>query len=397
MSDSDRVLSPALLAANQNLHTRREQHREEQGDVMEETVQTAVSPITPTAIATLPPHLGWESVPATAVIRNAHARKSKQPITQTAVTEPIKIETAVSTPKPQPSTVKLYPSIGLGMLRQEQAAPGRVWLLARHLDREGSGKLRIAVLRETLTIPTAPLRICGWRQLRNLLRQGDGIFWHRDKTHIWLYSAAKAAHALDVTRLSGHPVSVPLSALTGGIGDVRAHLYAAFHSGRVNKNERDGVAVMPIARETLTAVSSISPVTQRKYEAQTNVNVQHNFAIGEAANKENVEARAWQHGGSAFILKDTRGQHGSKGKKYIAWQLPNTYGNTHQQRPLGRQKRINRELKDLVMKGMPGNVEETNDTQMQKRYYANGKAATMDSYWFRKKGGNGRYAIWHTM
>ncbi len=395
MSDLDRLLSSALREANRLLLERRKQQSQRKRKT---DAKPAVSPSHPSAtIADLPAHLGWGSAAATAVLRRAHTRLNKRGITPTAVPQPIPIETAVSTSTTLPSTVKLYPDIGLGILRQEQAASGRIWLLARHLDTSGSGKLRIADLREAITDHSAPLHICGWRQLRNLLRQGDGVFWHRDKTHLWLHSAVKTASALEVSRLNGRPVHLPISALTGSIGDIRAHLYAAFHSGRVKEGGGAEAAPKPIARETLTKLSGIGAVTQRSYEQKTKISVRHNYAIGERASKENQEARAWKHGGAAFIVQDTHGQHGRKGEEYVAWQLPNSYSSTHQQRPLGRQKRINRQLKDLVMKGMPGNVDQTSERQMPKLYYANGKAATTNSYWFRKSGGNGRYALWHTM
>ncbi len=395
MRDLDRLLSPALREANLLLLERRKQQSQKERKT---DAEPAVSSSRPSAtIADLPAHLGWGSTAATAVLRRAHTLQNRCAITPTAVPEPIYVATAVSTAIPLPSTVKLYPDIGLGILRQEQAASGRIWLLARHLDTSGSGKFRIAALREAITKRSAPLHICGWRHLRNLFRQGDGVFWHRDKTHLWLHSAVKTASALGVSRLNGRPVHLPISALTGSISDVRAHLYAAFHSGRVKAGGGNGAAPKPIARETLTKLAGIGAVTQRSYEQKTKISVRHNYAIGERANEEIREARAWKHGGAAFIVKDTHGQHGRKGEEYIAWQLPNSYGSTHQQRPLGRQKRINRQLKDLVMKGMPGNVDQTSGPQMPKLYYANGKAATTDSYWFRKSGGNGRYALWHTV
>ncbi|MBK9051459.1 MAG: hypothetical protein IPL78_11245 [Chloroflexi bacterium] len=55
--------------------------------------------------------------------------------------------------------------------------------------------------------------------------------------------------------------------------------------------------------------------------------------------------------------------------------MPNSYLGQHQHQPKGRQKRINRELKDLVMQGMPGNVEERAETHPEKRYYPHGKEA----------------------
>ncbi len=66
------------------------------------------------------------------------------------------------------------------MLRQEQTAAGRLWLLLRHMDVDGRGVLRVVNLRETLTTPKTRHRLCGWRQLRNLLRQGEGLYWQRD-------------------------------------------------------------------------------------------------------------------------------------------------------------------------------------------------------------------------
>lgn len=38
-----------------------------------------------------------------------------------------------------PDWVKLYPAIGLGMLKQEVTSPGRVWVFLRHLNTNGQG------------------------------------------------------------------------------------------------------------------------------------------------------------------------------------------------------------------------------------------------------------------
>jgi hypothetical protein len=44
--------------------------------------------------------------------------------------------------------------------------------------------------------------------------------------------------------------------------------------------------------------------SQRAYEQQTGVEVQANFAVGEAATEENQENRAWKQGQALFELKD---------------------------------------------------------------------------------------------
>jgi len=305
--------------------------------------------------------------------------------------------------------VKLYPDIGLGMLREGQTAPGRLWLLLQHLDPVGCGTLRIDIIVQTLTPKPTALHLCGKRQLRNLLRAGEGIFWVVDRERVWLRSAAKVAAHLGVTRLTGKPVSLPLSALLHGIGDFRAHLYAAFHSGRT-KETPQGRQAMPLARATLANLSGVGASSQRSYETRVGLTVQANYAIGDGLTAVKAEKRAWQQGTAVFQLRDYHGQQGQPGRCYLAWQLPNSYVGPHPRRPKGRQKRINRALKDLVTKGTPGNIEETGEAQptnRSKRYYALARDAVRVAsrkpgrqvYW-RETGvkgrsdGNGRFTFW---
>lgn len=244
--------------------------------------------------------------------------------------------------------------------------------------------------------------MCGWRQLRNLLRQGEGIFWHRDKERIWLHSLAKTAKALGVTRLTGKPVKMPVSALTGTIGDTRAHLYAAFHSSHTaDKNTNS-----PISRHTLAILSGVGATSQRHYEAKTKVRAQANYAVGDVcqgADDEKGKERAWQVGRALFRLRDINGRHGKAGRMYWAWRLPNSYAGPHQKAPKGRQRRVNRELRDLVMQGMPGNGGETvtRQTVSQRRYFENGHQAAKvwnrqpSALYWRALAGNGRAGWWY--
>ena len=134
--------------------------------------------------------------------------------------------------------------------------------------------------------------------------------------------------------------------------------------------------------------------------------MQANFAVGERATREDLENRAWQQGRALFELKDYRGYQGRKGETYLAWQLPNSYIGEHSHRPKGRQKRINRKLKGLVMKGMPGNVERTSETpKPNKIYYPNGKLAAKaygrdphrERFWRRHRTRSGHYTIWQVL
>ena len=429
------VPSAVLLAANERLKLLRATHLTTcqvlQWDRQPACQDRQSSPITPTPDApaalseTLPVHLGWGSAALTAVLRRQaqSVANGNVPHTivafdrlQAAVKDNAVVNTCCDsqldhlaanqqTDAKRPSHhnwARLYPDIGLGMLRRELTAPGRLWLMCHHLDPEGRGVLRVDILREQLTQKTSANYLCGKRQLRNLLRAGEGVFWTRDKRErLWLHSAGRVAAALGVERLTGRPVALPLSALLSGIAEFRAHLYAAFHSGRA----KDGEAGMPIARDTLATLSGVGGSSQRAYEARLRLRPQVNYAVGEVADPTKEEERAWKQGEALFTLKDYRGEQGKQGRSYLAWQLPNSYRGQHQRRPKGRQKRINRQLKDLVMKGMPGNEERAAETyKPEKRYYPNGRSASQsrglhiaeERYW-RREGDNGRPAIWHPL
>lgn len=364
-------------------------------------------------IAALPAHLGWHSPAVTDAARADWRRRAtngprgKDGLPDEEIDSlPILAEGDDNSTSDGPfqagclPTVKVYPDIALGMLRQGEAASGRIWLLLRYLDQEGRGWLRIDIAKHKLTTKTSQLRVCGWRQLRKLLNRGEGIFWTRDNDRIWLRSVAKVAAALEVERLTGKPVATPVAGLLQGIGDVRAHLYASFHSGRV-KESAPGPGGMPVARATLERVTNASRRSQLAYEQRAGIKVQHNFAVGERDSLAQAQQRAWQRGHALFKLKDYHGQHGRKGDDYLAWQIPNSYSGCHRQLPKGRQRRINRELADLFVREMTGNSKQA----YEKRYFANGKLAAeiynrdpgRDLYWPGPKTTAGRHRVWQVI
>ena len=244
-------------------------------------------------------------------------------------------------------------------MRRKKAAAGRVWLLLRAADVAGRGALDERAAARLLTGEGSPLRICGRRQLDNLLRAGEGLFWERRAGVVWLRSAARVAAGLGVARLGGSPVAVPLSALTGSIGGVRAHLYASFHSGRQRTDLRTGRPQPrgPIARATLTELSAASPNSQRAYERRARVSRRTAVALGPLAGAVDEHEVAWRRGRALFHYRDIKGRHGRPGAVYLAWQLPNEYTGPHATLPRGRQKRLNRALADLFLDGMTGNGE----------------------------------------
>ena len=308
-------------------------------------------------IDSLPFHLGWGSASVTAVFRTTQTRREQ--LKATADTShwinrlqdntqldfhPLKN----SKPTPDyPKTIKIHHDLAITMLKQNLAAPGRIWLLLRLIDQQGRGWISINEAKHRLTNDASELRVCGWRQLRNLLAKGKGIFWIRDRERIWLHGVARAACALGLTRLSGMPVQLPVAALINSIGETKAHFYASLHSGRRKNN--------PISRATLEESTRVSKRTQLRYETITGIQKTRNVAIGERLNKESLEERAWKHGRSIFKFTDYKGMQGKPQRNYIAWRLPNSYRGSHELAPKGRLRKINQELKDLVNKRAQGN------------------------------------------
>jgi hypothetical protein len=268
-------------------------------------------------------------------------------------------------------------------------------LLLRYLDDNGRGWLHLETVKTWLTAPSSPWRVCGWRQLRNLLNQGEGNFWVRAHGRIWLRSVANVAVALQLPRLTLRPVELPVTVLTESIGQVRAQLYASFHSSRmIRTNEARPCA--PIARATIADQTCVQPRTQRRYEKSARVRVKHHFAVGSQIGSEMGENIAWQHGSATFRLNDKKGRQGKIGQSYLAWQLPNSYTGPHPAQPQGQQKRINQVLSDLFMQGMTGNGQ----GRLEKRFYGHGRAAAAaysrgvdhDIYWY-----DGRVQVWHCL
>ena len=306
-----------------------------------------------------------------------------------------KIENAPKSPPIKTTnTVAVYPSLLLAMLKQDQAAAGRVYLLLRHLDTAGRGWLPVEEIREQLTRKGSPLKMMGWRRLRQIFHQGEGVFWERDtKGRIWLRSALKIALELDCHRLRGKRVELPVKTLLGGIGTVRAHFYASFHSGRSKNN--------PISRDTLESITGLSPRTQREYDRIAKVERQQNIAVGPKYTKITAEEQYWQRGRAVFTFVDSQGKQGPKNQQYLAWRLPNSYKAPHQQRSKGRQKKINQQLGRLVDNG----VQATIQPEVDKLFWADGAAAgkaysrdqEQDAYWPRGKAQRRPSVIWYVL
>jgi len=407
--------SPDLLAANERLLAlRRVLGRVDSPDQPEEDVPGVTCPdaadaapapvpclsdeLLPALINRLPAHLGWESAAVTTHLRQGHlyqtANTGEQPPTigghqsmldegvVTAVRALESEENQLSLPIPNSalatphSALSLPPALVLALLQQGRVAEGRLWLLLRVYDTDGRGWWTRTDVKAVFTEASSPACFCSPRYLRQLLALGEGLFWRQDASgKVWLRGQAKVAASLGLRRLPGRAVELPTSVLLGPIGDLRAHLYAAFHSSR-------GETSAPISRESLRDLSGASPRTQQAYEKRAKVRVQPCLAVGgvagtATASSAALQEYAWQHGRAAFTFHDRRGRHGRPGQTMPARRLPNRFAGPH---PTGRRsRRLNRRLAGLCHQGDAGNGRgggcADERRAAKRRYYPDGGAA----------------------
>lgn len=398
-------MTSSLEEANrrlQDLQMARRQQRIEQGLPHDVTLIDQGQPdrtAVPAIVESLPAHLGWESDAVTRALRQAQQRRQIAPNflpPHKQLNPPVNPAKSAQSGPIAPVQVVLYPDLAAAILRQNMDAPGRVYFLLRAYDagKNGRGWLPLTDTRSLLTGKESPLKIVSRRQLHNLLAAGEGVFWTQNNGAVWLKSPAKVAAALGVHALRGRAVSVDPSRLTGHVADARAQLYAAYLSGRPHND-------MPIARETLTAVTGVDERTQKAYEQRAGIAATSNFCIGERLASDDAQAQAWAHRGQgAFKLTDKKGKQGTPGQTYLAWQMPNSY-QTKQQKPCprGKQRRVNRELKVLLYKTAAGNS--SSPENHQRHYYPNGGDAARaygrnhePVYW--QRGGKG-LKVWHEL
>ncbi len=155
-----------------------------------------------------------------------------------------------------PATVRVYGALSEAALRQGVTSELVVWLVASELKQSPSMN---CVNRRSLA---AALRECGISKssgyTRQLLRQGNGVFWHLSKRSVFLIGADKVADALDV----------------GPGGRWRQEIAIADLIGRANRRGvLFGAAVRndkPIAQATLQELTGVSARSQRRYRSKSN-------------------------------------------------------------------------------------------------------------------------------
>lgn len=381
-------VSPALLAAQKRL----EAIRKRQGITPTPAAERPALPVSgeqPDRAAAL----AWGQA---ALLRRREAERERQGRMASheesgqGAAAPAPAPTAAALPTPAP-TIRTYPSLNTAMIAANVAPVGRVWYLLRYLDRDGRGWLPVDAAREALT-RGGPLHLCTWRNLRKILARGEGQFWQRDEQdRLFLLGPARVAATLNVERLRGRPVLLPVATLAGDLAALRAALFASYHAGRR--------AQQPVTRRTMEQLTGVPARTQRHYDRLARTRRKRNICIGGQREQAYKQESAWQHGRGSFAFVDHHGRRGKPGRAYMAWQLPNSYQSPLEATKKGRQRRHNRSL-DLVHKGALGN-----GGGVTRLFYHSGAAAGRafnrhggdhDAY-FRGQETRGGAVLWHVL
>ena len=272
------------------------------------------------------------------------------------------------------------------MQERRQERIGQLWLLMRHLDEPGSGRLSYDAIYETNYTSRA--------NLRRVIRAGiaAGYFW-RDGERLAYASEARICAMLGIERVKGWAVLIPLAQLhEPNIVNLRALFLDAYHSGR-----GDGFA-NPIARGGwrrnvgIKRSTGRTRPTQRRYERRRGIGVRANFEdLGEYT-PDNLDQQL-KDGYPAFVMK-------MKGGARIVQRLSNAYAGTLQTVKRGR-----RWLNQRITQLMDGNdhlckhrlatvdsIRRYCDTEKRACKAADGVGVPV--YYWRGHTPNGRYVLW---
>jgi len=248
-----------------------------------------------------------------------------------------------------PRTITAYPTL-LNAIHKSQMIPaGRVYLLLRAYDQEGRGIVRIDDIRRLLTAKGSRWRCLGWRRLRQILRDGEGIFWNRYvKGRIWLQSPARIAAKLDCGRFRGDNIKLPVKPLLASIQSVRAHFFASFESGRREDT--------PISQAALATITGVPARTQRDYNKLLKRTAKKNITVtGLPFTPENIQNIAYEKQRSVFRFKDWTGKlFNHPGESYLAYRIADYRSRCHKVASRGRIRKINKAIQPSA-KLSPGN------------------------------------------
>lgn len=343
---TDKRPSIALLAANERLLTLRDDARfPRENDVVisDSSRPCEIASREPFCIS---PPKGIVQIPTISVAEEDAAQCSRE------------VDAALAATTYLQDSINIFGHTLDAIARAGREGDGRVWLLARYLDKNGEGRVAVDALKKKLV---TEWNVLSWKRLRQIMNAGEGVFWHRDKRseHCYYHSEARVAKAFDVGQLRGFAVAIPIRQLLGNIKSVRAVFYDAFHSGRT-----DGYG-NPITRHVMETRGNGDGRTQREYEELRGIDTKANYVNVGIYNKKLWE---WEKGredvvglplGPAFRHVDFDGRLGhnparknrKKGQQhwhnvYIMRRMANSYRGTLQTVKRGR-RWTNQKLENL--------------------------------------------------
>jgi hypothetical protein len=203
-----------------------------------------------------------------------------------------------------PTTIKIYPNLGLSAIKYNAGGAWRLWEFARFLDKSGSG----AILEEELLDLCKSLNVNGGTYQR-WLRQAKalGLFRsvYNDKK-LLILSLIKTCLTFNCVRINTRRVEMPINCFTDKRW--RAFVWSGYEM------EFRG---HPISRETLYKLTGKHPCTQRRNDNSTEVVRHKNYALSNMNESHlPIEKEHGRHKG-LFIIN-------TGSKKVLAWRLPDS-------------------------------------------------------------------------
>ncbi|MEM9775033.1 MAG: hypothetical protein AAF902_10660 [Chloroflexota bacterium] len=304
-------------------------------------------------LAQLPSHLGWGGISAErrqklvqkqglscSHLNSVENPKEFSPAPDCAQ-PPTNLKREHTTPICEPDPiVPIFAHVLDAIHRHKSDGAGRIWLLLRYIDKQkGEGRVKVRDARYQICDPVGRLKCLSKKRFQQLVRSGEGRFWHKSKDGRYLYyhSEARVAAALGLSDIRGLAVDVPVEDLLKPIRHVRALFYEAFHCGRGEGFNN------PITRRVMQDRGMTDGRTQRQYEALRGIEKRSEFAVvskysKEAWNRAQFEDDDERLGGPAFVYIDYKGILGKnpdrikrpKGRRhwhhiYIMRQIGNAY------------------------------------------------------------------------
>lgn len=219
------------------------------------------------------------------------------------------------------AAVTLLPDLFPAAHRAGEGTLLRVWLLAR------------AVTTETYRIPqgtllTAMQQHLGVqaRQAKNLLAQGQQLWWRVDpkSNFVYLIGAKAVASRLQVEPSTASAVKLPFSKLAK-----LQVFYAACYAAYLQRYVR-GLVAKPVARATLLTIFGVTRNTLRVWEKQAGVVVLANYAFARPDDFHALPDRPFEyHCACGFVAASTLAfapHHTTCQESFvIVWARPNSY------------------------------------------------------------------------